>query len=351
MTRCKKGWGRSRDSRISLYGRPQTGRIGTAIGNLQTCDFPLSVYDSAGKESRLGSERSLQKGLCVTAFFLLPMFAVAAEPPASLDQGYRLMYNLQFDSAQREFLRWQREHSGSPLGPVSEAANLLFSEFERLGVLEAQFFVKDSSFTAPKKLLPDPRLRARFDGALSRAEAEARQRLAKDGHAPDSLFALAMVYGLKADYAALIEKRNMASLRYTRQASELADTLLAIAPHYYDAYLATGIGKYIVGSVRAPVRWILQIAGFDGDKERGIQELKLTAEKGRFLGPFARILLAIAYLRENGRQEARQLLIELYDEFPSNTLFAREVARIDGRNDSTPPSGGRSVLDETDYPD
>ena len=250
-----------------------------------------------------------------------------------LEEGYRLMYNLQFDAAQQEFLRWEREHPGDPLGPVSEAANYLFSEFERLGVLEAQFFVKDSAFVARKKLLPDPGVRARFDAALDRAETEARPRLVGNAQDLNSLFALALVYGLRADYAALIEKRNMASLRYTRQASELAGQLLAIAPDYYDAYLATGIAKYIVGSMVAPVRWFLQMTGYAGDKQQGTQELRLVAGNGRFLRPFARILLAIAHLRENDRQQARGLLVELRDEFPSNPLFAREIARMDGRNE------------------
>jgi hypothetical protein len=260
------------------------------------------------------------------------LFAGAAEPPVSLEQGYRLMYNLQFEAAHQEFERWQKEFPGDPLGPVSEAANYLFSEFERLGVLEAQFFVKDTSFRARKKMQPDPETRARFDAALTRAETEAQQRLAEDAQHPNALFALTLVYGLKADYAALIEKRNMAALRYTRQASERAAQLLAVAPENYDAYLATGIAQYIVGSMMAPMRWVLRIAGYAGNKQQGIQELRRTAEKGRFLGPFARILLAIAHLREEEPQQARRLLAGLREEFPSNALFAREIARIDSRS-------------------
>jgi len=241
------------------------------------------------------------------------------------------MYNLQFEASHQEFQRWQKKYPGDPLGPASEAANYLFSEFERLGVLEAQFFVKDSSFRARKKMLPDPETRARFEAALTRAETEAHQRLDEDAQHPNALFALTLVYGLKADYAALIEKRNMAALRNTRQASEWAGQLLAVAPDYHDAYLATGIAQYIVGTMMAPVRWVLRMAGYAGNKQQGIQELRRTAEKGRFLGPFARILLAIAYLREEEPQQARQLLAGLSKEFPSNALFAREIARIDSR--------------------
>jgi len=102
-----------------------------------------------------------------------------------------------------------------------------------------------------------------------------------------------------------------------------------VDPNYYDAYLASGSDKYIVGSLVAPVRWALHLNGIYGDKAEGIKELTLTAEKGNYLAPLARILLAIAYLREKRPQEARQLLSSLQAEFPRNPLFPKAIAKID----------------------
>jgi len=289
----------------------------------------------------MGEERGAVVVVPVVVLVALLVLAVlpgvvqgqVASPPASLENGYRLMYSLEFGAAHREFERWQAEHPGDPMGPVSEAANWVFQEFERLGVLEAQFFSDDRVFKARGRLRPDQEVRARFEAALQRAEASARERLANGSEDLNALFALALVHGLRADYAALIEKKNMAALRNTRQASALARELLMLAPDYYDAYLATGIGNYIIGSMVAPVRWVLRLGGYAGDKRQGVEELRVAAEKGRLLGPFARILLAIAHLRENEKAEARELLVGLREEFPSNQLFAREIARIDSRKD------------------
>src|SRR5207237_280521 len=77
----------------------------------------------------------------------------AAETP--LEKGYHEMYNLDFPGAQREFTSWERTHPGEPSAPVAEAAGLLFSEFDRLGILEAQFYVDDANFGASRKLSPD----------------------------------------------------------------------------------------------------------------------------------------------------------------------------------------------------
>ena len=130
-------------------------------------------------------------------------------------------------------------------------------------------------------------------------------------------------------YAALVEGRGLASLSYTRHATRLARTLLEVSPDYADAHLSTGVSEYIVGSLVAPLRWILRIGGYQGSKTRGLDELKLTAERGRLLGPFARILLSIAYLREHDTARARETLSGLDRQFPSNPLFARELRRID----------------------
>lgn len=274
--------------------------------------------------------RAVLSGALCLAALLVP--AVAADAPAirtSLDQGFRLLYDLDFDQAHQVFLSWQHDHPQDPVGPTAEAAGILFSEFHRLGVLEAQFYENDKSFLNRDKPDPDKDVRDRFNAALARAQNAASARLAANANDRDALFAMTLSSGLQADYAALIEKRNMSSLHYTREANDWADRLLAVDPKCYDARVATGFSKYIIGSMAAPLRWVLRMGGVAGDKKQGIAELQMTADHGQYLGPFARILLAIAYVRDKDNARARLLLASLRDEFPKNTLFAREIARLD----------------------
>jgi len=246
-----------------------------------------------------------------------------------LDHGFSGLYNLDFAGAQKDFAAWQQMHPDDPVGPVSEAAGLLFSEFNRLGVLESQFYKNDDAFAGRPKLKPDPELREHFRAAIGRAETLSRARLAKDPKDRDALFALTLSSGLQADYAALVEKRNLASLHFTKQAAASGQELLAVCHDCYDALLATGFSKYIIGSMAAPVRWILRIGGLpSSDKQGGIADLQTTAEHGHYLAPFARILLAIAYVREKDNPRAMQLLTGLSREFPANTLFPREIAHL-----------------------
>jgi len=126
----------------------------------------------------------------------------------------------------------------------------------------------------------------------------------------------------------LIDKRNMASLHFTRSASESAQQLLGVCHDCYDALVATGFSKYIIGSMSAPVRWVLRMGGLPADKKGGMADLQMTAERGHYLAPFARILLAIAYVREKDRPRAVQLLSELRRDYPGNTLFPQEIDHL-----------------------
>src|SRR5207237_1861492 len=106
------------------------------------------------------------------------------------DQGFRLMYDLEFDRAHQFFSSWQREHPADPVSPAADAAGLLFSEFQRLGVLEAQFYENDKTFNARQKLAPDPGVRDRFNLALVQSESSAALLLQKNHTDRDDLFAM-----------------------------------------------------------------------------------------------------------------------------------------------------------------
>ena len=269
--------------------------------------------------------------VCYALGAALPAHAKDIPGPATmspLDRGFTGLYNLDFSGAQQDFAAWQRMHPEDPMGPASEAAGFLFSEFHRLGVLEAQFYENDAAWDKRPKLTADPALRDRFLNAIGRAENLAHAKLGRDPKDRDALFALTLASGLQADYAALIEKRNLASLHFTKQASVSAQELLAVCHNCYDALLATGFSKYVIGSMSAPVRWILRMGGLAADKQGGIADLQTTAEHGHYLAPFARILLAIAYVREKDKPRALEVLAGLQRQYPGNTLFAREIDHL-----------------------
>jgi hypothetical protein len=275
----------------------------------------------------------------MTRIFLLAILAslMAAIPSMAgsiptvvpmLQTGYHQMYDLEFDQAHKTFAEWERQRPDDPLGHVSNAGAYLFAEFDRLNILQSEFFVDDDRFKHAKRLSPDPAVRQAFDAELAKSEQLAHSILASSPQDVDALFANILAMGLRADYTALIEKRYLDSLRVIKNSRATAEKLLSIAPDYYDAYLAIGVENYMLSLKAAPVRWLLQLGGAQADRERGIQDLRLTAEKGHYLSPYARLLLAVAAMRNKDRVQARDLLAALAREFPHNKLYSEELARL-----------------------
>jgi trehalose-6-phosphatase len=54
----------------------------------------------------------------------------------------------------------------------------------------------------------------------------------------------------------------------------------------------------------------------------------MTAEHGHYLEPFAKVLLAVAALRDKDRVRAQTILQELHNRFPGNTLYTHELSLL-----------------------
>jgi tetratricopeptide (TPR) repeat protein len=267
-------------------------------------------------------------GLALVAS-VLSVPARAQRVEEALDQSYNAMYNLQFDEALRRIEEAKTLAPDDPLPWMAQACAVLFREFDRLHILNSEMFASDEKFASRSAHAWDAASRKQFDAALDGAEKLAQQRLARDRNDVRSLFAMTIVNGLRADDSALIGKKNLAALGYTKTANGYAERLLSRAPDYYDAYLATGMGKYLIGGKAAPVRWVLRLGGLKGDQEVGLKELRMTAEHGHYLAPFATILLAFDDLRHKNKTEARKKLLWLSEQFPNNPHFQEEMTKLD----------------------
>src|SRR6476660_9147245 len=219
-------------------------------------------------------------------------------PSADLYGGWLKMYDLKFDEAHQVFGEWKRSHPTDALGPASDAAAYLFSELARLGALESELFVDDGRYQSRAKLRPDPQMKPRFDREIERTDHLADVALQAAATDTNALFAKSLTFGLRADLAALIEKQDLAALRYTKQGRPFADRLAAVDPMAYDAYLGPGVENYLLSLKPAPVRLLLWLTGSQVDREKGLAELRMTAQHGHFLEPFAKLLLAVAALRD-----------------------------------------------------
>ena len=262
-----------------------------------------------------------------------------AEDPATpaftnvpeLMAGFRLLYIQRYPQARTAFAAWESQHPEEPFGEVAVAASYLFEEFYYQGVLTSDFFLNEKRFLHGIEGKPDPERMKSFQEAILLARRLARQRLEKNEHDPEGLFAMALSAGMESDADMILKKEHIEALKRLKEANEHAKQLLAEQTDANDAYVALGAANYIIGSLSGGTRFILRFGGIHGDKKLGMEQLGKTIENGRYLKPFAKILLALAARRQKQNDLAQKLLRELSEEFPASPLYAAEYAKAMGR--------------------
>jgi len=269
---------------------------------------------------------------------LLVALSVAVAPAGAgvhsvdeIDHAFARFYNFDFAGAHAILNSYIAAHPDDPLAYAVRSAVYLYTEFDRLGILESEFFSDDSKITDKRKVKPDPENRRLFFGAVEAARETVRSRLAAKPEDYHAMFAACMVEGLVGDYTALVEKKQLGSLSSDKRSNSCAQNLLKSYPDAYDAYVTTGFTEYLVAALPFYVRWFVHFDEVKGSKEQGIANLQVAARSGHYLRSFAKVLLAVVYLREKRPAQAREMLAELVRDYPENRVFRTELRKISSR--------------------
>jgi len=282
------------------------------------------------------------KTLRLFLVFLLAATIASAQPATEGDgpafttvpelmAAFRLLYIQKYPEARAAFEAWESQHVDDPFGPAAIAASYLFEEFHNQGVLTSDFFLNEKRFLHGIEGEPNPQLMEGFDDAIRSARALAKQRLKNNQNDPEALYALTLCAGMESDSDMILRKHNLDAVKRLKEANTHAKALLAQQPDTYDAYVALGSANYIIGSLSVGFRAMLWFGGVHGDKKLGMDQVGKTAENGRYLKPFAKIMLGLAARREKQNKLAQKLFHELSEEFPESPQYAIEYAKAMGR--------------------
>jgi len=256
-----------------------------------------------------------------------PAFTTVPE----LQNGYNLLYQQKFSDARDAFETWIEKNPTEPFGQVSLAATYLFQEFFLQHVLTSDYFLDDKRFLGGITGTPDPTRMRNFQDSCGKARTLAFQRLKDHPRDPEGLFALTLCAGMQSDADSMLLKKHYDALKHLKEANANAEMLLHDHPDAYDAYVAPGVAFYVIGSLPSSARFLLWFGGIHGDKQLGMSQVQKTADDGRYLKPFAKILLALSARREKQNDLAIKNLKELNEQFPGNSVYETEYAKATGR--------------------
>lgn len=269
--------------------------------------------------------------LAAFTFAVATAARVGASDLTDVDRAFYRLYSYDFAGAHALLDEALSVRPDDPLLHAVRGAVLLFSEFDRLQILELEFFADDDKVTDGKRLRPDPAARERLFHATTEARRLALGRLAIEPDDRDAMFALCIAIGTESDYFGLVEKRYLRTYSLSIESQRYARRLLDLDPPFYDAYLILGSVEYVVSNLNFFFRLFVRFEDIEGSKQKAIENLRQVVLHGRYYRPFAKILLAAIYARDDEPLQALVLLREVGREFPDNSLVQREIRRIEAK--------------------
>jgi hypothetical protein len=246
----------------------------------------------------------------------------------SFDRAFNHLYSFRFAGAHASLDEVRQARRQDPMFHAARAAVYLFSEMDRLGILESEFYRDRGEKLKRMKLVPSPSIRESLHASLAETRELAEARLRLNAGDADAHFALALASGIECNYAVFVEKRRRQALPLAKDSHRNAMKTLAVDPGYLDAKLVTGINEYVMGSVPFFVPWFVRFEGIEGNRRRGVESLREVAKSGRYLNTLAKIVLATIHIREERWADAWRVTNELVIEYPENPLFRKELGKL-----------------------
>jgi hypothetical protein len=165
-----------------------------------------------------------------------------------------------------------------------------------------------------------------FRDYTRRARLLSEARLKRDPKDIEALYFLGATEGLKAAFAAGVQRSFMSALRDGQRSADRHRSVLKLDTQYHDAELTIGLYEYVVGSLPLPVKLLASLTGASGSKKRGLETIARVASAGRWARDDARALLIVLYKREKRYMDALILAREMGEKYPRNYLFKLEAA-------------------------
>ncbi len=163
---------------------------------------------------------------------------------------------------------------------------------------------------------------------LKKAEKMAEQMMERNSNVPDSLAWAYFYRGAARAYAAVRRGRKrkiLIALRDGVRALKDLKKALKYRSDIYDAYLAFGIYDYALAEIPKYFKWLFFLKK-KGRRKKGLQEISLAAEKGKFMKIPAKNVLAWVLAYQGRTKEAAAIAQELLSMYPESRTFRWTLA-------------------------
>jgi tetratricopeptide (TPR) repeat protein len=255
--------------------------------------------------------------------------SITPEMDKKLMEGIDAIYRMEFDKAEaaaRQVIALNPEHPYGYLGVASAQWTRFVYETEQTDVsmvpkVEAQMLEVGDKAAAWLKKHPG-------DAAVLMVQGAA--------------------YGMTSRLLCM-RHEWLRAYRYGRRAVKITKAAVEADPEFYDAYLGLGMYDYYTDIYPRTVGVLAKIM-FGGNRKRGIETLKMVAEKGHYSKNAAKMLLVEIYNQDKfgawDPQEALRILKEVRAEYPNSAMLhaAQLVSLYEAKRYQEVVSGAQTYL-------
>jgi hypothetical protein len=262
-----------------------------------------------------------------------PAHADGLELPPAAQRGLHLLYSGQSQEALAEFQRLQAAQPEHPLGYLLEAEARWWQIYCQ--ACEIKWNMIDA-WKRPR-LPADDAYFALADKGTTLAEASIAQ-----SDSAEMRFYAGMAWALRARLLGLRDERG-ATARAGVRARTHFRRCLELDPEMTDAYTGLGLYNYYADTLSALAKIVRLFMGIPGgDKEEGLRQLQIAAERGTVTRVGARFYLA-KNLRTYDLDYTRsiEIMTPLVQEFPQNPIFQLILADTHAKLNHTEAAANR----------
>jgi hypothetical protein len=146
---------------------------------------------------------------------------------------------------------------------------------------------------------------------------------------PENFYALlyvAAAYANRTRYNVYVNKSYYRAMRAGMKGYDFIGPAQALRPKYVDCLIGTGAYNYFADSLPTFIKIFSWMFTQGGDKEKGIQQLELAAQKGEYGQIAAKMVLLAVYYNEKRFDDYQRLTSGLIEQFPTNPVFVMWLA-------------------------
>lgn len=245
--------------------------------------------------------------------FLSTIKAEETKFDSLITSGINQIYNLQFNDAEKTFSNVEAEYPGHPAGKFFDAMILWWK------------IMLD---------LDNEKYDDLFFSKLENTIEFCDDILDRDSDNIDAIFFKGGSIGFRGRLRALRESWFKAAVD-GKDALPLVYKAAELEPENIDVKLGFGIYNYYADVIPEKYSFAKPLLFFmpEGDREKGIEQLKTVAEKGKYAKYESRyFLMTLYYGFEENNVEAKKYANMLIEEFPDNPVFQRYLGRLYVRN-------------------